>query len=161
VPGDGRRAGVHAVFPGAAQLSHRPVLAVVFVGVHVGSILFDSYVHFGLISVLVPFTGSWHPAAVAAGIVAFYLLLAVELTSLLRARLPLKLWRSSHYLSLPLFAFAILHGLTAGTDRHSQLLLGLYIAIVVCFLPLLSLRVWTTLQRTGDQTANQLGAPSR
>jgi DMSO/TMAO reductase YedYZ heme-binding membrane subunit len=92
-------------------------LAVTFVGVHVAAIALDTYVHFGLADVLVPFAGSWHPAAVAWGIVAMYLLLAVELTSLIRARLPLRVWRQVHYLSFPLFVLATVHALSAGTDR--------------------------------------------
>ncbi len=91
--------------------------AVVFLGVHVTSIVLDTYVHFGVIEVLVPFTGSWHPGAVAWGVAGLYLLLALEATSLLRSRLPKRLWRSTHFLSFPLFAVATVHGLTAGTDR--------------------------------------------
>jgi DMSO/TMAO reductase YedYZ heme-binding membrane subunit len=40
-----------------------------------------------LAAVLVPFVATWHPTAVAWGIVAFYLLLAVEGTSLLKPRI--------------------------------------------------------------------------
>ncbi len=93
--------------------------ALVFLAVHVGSIAADTYVHFGPVSLLVPFTGHWHPVAVAWGIIAMYVLVAVEVTSLLRAHLPKKLWRASHYASFPLFALATLHALTAGTDRHN------------------------------------------
>lgn len=93
--------------------------AVAFLAIHVTSIVLDSYVHFGVVEVLVPFTGSWHPGAVAWGIAGLYLLLALEITSLLRARLPKRVWRSSHFLSFPLFAVATVHGLTAGTDRHT------------------------------------------
>lgn len=53
-------------------------LALMFTGVHVGAILLDTYVHFSVVNVLVPFTGTWHPVAVAWGIVAFYVLLAVS-----------------------------------------------------------------------------------
>jgi predicted ferric reductase len=95
--------------------------AVVFTAIHVATTVADSYVHFGLAEILVPFIGSWHPVAVGWGIVATYLLVAVELTSLLRARLPLRLWRATHYLSFPLFALASVHSLTAGTDRHALL----------------------------------------
>ena len=56
--------------------------AVVFTGIHVASIVLDSYVHFGLVDVLVPLASSSHPVAVAWGIVALYLVLAVEVTSL-------------------------------------------------------------------------------
>jgi len=92
-------------------------LAVVFVGVHVVSIVLDSFVHFGLIEVLVPLASSWHPVAVAWGIVGLYLLLAVELTSLARRRLPRRAWRTVHVLSFPTFALTTIHALTAGTDR--------------------------------------------
>jgi DMSO/TMAO reductase YedYZ heme-binding membrane subunit len=97
--------------------------ALVFLTIHVTSILLDSYVHFGIVEVLVPFTGSWHPAAVAWGIAGLYLLVAVEVTSKFRARLPKRMWRSTHYLSFPLLAVATVHGLTAGTDRHNPLVL--------------------------------------
>ncbi len=52
----------------------------------------------------------------AWGIVGAYLLLAVEATSLARKRLPRKVWRWTHGLAFPLFAFSTIHGLTAGTD---------------------------------------------
>lgn len=91
---------------------------VVFVGIHVASVVADTYVHFGLADILVPLRSSWHPLAVAWGIVAFYLLLAVELTSLLRARLSARAWRMTHLLSFPLFASATGHLLSAGTERH-------------------------------------------
>ena len=91
--------------------------ALVFTGVHVVAIVADSYVHFGLTEVLVPFTGTWHPVAVAWGIIGFYFLAAVEVTSLLRRRLSKRVWRATHFLSFPLFALTTVHALSAGTDR--------------------------------------------
>jgi len=94
-------------------------IATVFVGVHIVALLGDTYVHFGLASVLVPFAGSWHPVAVAWGVTAFYVLLAVELTSLLRTRIPKRLWRATHYASFPLFVVATIHAVSAGTDART------------------------------------------
>ena len=94
-------------------------IALVFTAVHVGAILLDTYVHFSIVNVLVPFTGTWHPVAVAWGIAAFYLLLAVELTSLARAHVPKRLWRRVHFGSFVLFAASTAHALTAGTDAAS------------------------------------------
>jgi DMSO/TMAO reductase YedYZ heme-binding membrane subunit len=91
-------------------------LAVVFIGVHVGALLLDSYVQFSLVDVLVPFVSSWHPLWVAWGIAAVYLALAVEITSLLRRQLPAKVWRRTHTLSLPLLVLATVHFIVAGTD---------------------------------------------
>ena len=96
-------------------------LAVAFTGVHVGAILVDSFVHFSLVDVLVPFASAWHPAAVAGGVVALWLLVAVEVTSLLRHRMNLRTWHRVHLLSFPLFALATVHGLAAGTDASGRL----------------------------------------
>lgn len=97
-------------------------MALLFTGIHVASLVADSYVHFGLVEVLVPFTGSWHPVAVAWGVIGLYLLAAVELTSLLRKRISKRLWRMTHYLSFPLFFLTTVHALSAGTDRSTFLL---------------------------------------
>jgi DMSO/TMAO reductase YedYZ heme-binding membrane subunit len=91
-------------------------LAVVFVAVHVGGILLDSYVRFSIVDVLVPFASSWHPLWVGWGIVTMYLLLAVEITSLLRRQLPHRIWKRVHYLSFPLMLFASIHFVLTGTD---------------------------------------------
>ncbi len=91
-------------------------LAVAFVGVHVGGVLLDSYTNFGITDVLIPFTGSWHPLAVAWGIVGMYLLAAIEITSLLRNRMSKRAWHAVHLLSYFLFATTTVHMLTAGTD---------------------------------------------
>src|SRR3954454_12466920 len=96
-------------------------LAVVFVGVHVGAILLDTYTDFGIADVLVPFTGSWHPMAVAWGIVGMYLLAAIEITSLLRHRMSKRAWHTVHLLSYLLFATTTVHMLTAGTDAKAVL----------------------------------------
>ena len=115
-------------------------LALVFTGVHVGAILLDQYVHFGLTQVLVPFASKWHPIAVAWGIVGFYLLAAVEVTSLLRSRIPKKLWRRVHYLSFPLFVFATVHGLAAGTDATRRVALLVAVAACASFLTMVAIR---------------------
>src|ERR1700694_5292905 len=62
-------------------------LALIFTGVHIVAILGDTYVHFGVASVLIPLATNWHPVAVAWGVTSLYLLTAVELTSLVRRHL--------------------------------------------------------------------------
>jgi len=99
---------------------HLGGLAVVFTGVHLVGLVADSYVTFGWVEILVPMASSWEPGAVAFGVVAFYLLLAVELTSLAMRRLPRSLWRLIHRSSFVLFGFATYHGIAAGTDAGNQ-----------------------------------------
>jgi predicted ferric reductase len=97
-------------------------LAVVFVGVHMLSLWADSYVTFGLAELLVPMASSWKPGAVTWGVVAFYVLIAVEITSLLMARLPRRLWRGVHMASYVVFVSGTLHLLLAGTDASNPAL---------------------------------------
>lgn len=112
-------------------------LTMIFLGVHVVALMFDGYVDFGLTDVLVPFASDWDPSAVAWGIVAFYLLLAVELTALGRRWMPKKVWRSVHYLSFPVFVLATVHGVAAGTDATTTMAIAL-VVVVVALVSLLS-----------------------
>lgn len=96
--------------------------AVVFTGVHLLSLFLDSFVSFGAVELFVPFASSYRPTAVAWGIVGFYVLLAIEITSLLRKHLSKRAWRATHFLSFPLFVFASVHAMTAGTDSNTPIL---------------------------------------
>ena len=115
--------------------------AVVFVAIHVIAIVLDSYVHFGISEVLVPFASSWHPVAVAWGIVSLYLLIAVEVTSLLRRHLSRTAWHAIHLSSLPLFLAATLHGLSAGTDASGPAFRGAMVGVTLAVMALLVLRL--------------------
>ncbi|HSO94849.1 MAG TPA: ferric reductase-like transmembrane domain-containing protein [Acidimicrobiia bacterium] len=115
-------------------------LAVIFVGVHVVAIMLDTYVSFGPAQAFLPFASTWHPVAVAWGVVALYLLLAVELTSLARRHLPLRIWRRFHYLSFGVFVFSTVHLLTAGTDRTNPVVVLPVIAVCGAVLVLTALR---------------------
>ena len=96
-------------------------LALAFVAVHVVAILADGFVDFGVADVLVPMVSTWHPLAVAWGIVGMYVLLVVEGTSLARHRLSPRVWRGTHMLSYVLLALVTVHLLAAGTDANDLL----------------------------------------
>jgi DMSO/TMAO reductase YedYZ heme-binding membrane subunit len=125
-------------------------LALVFVVVHVTGVVADSYVHFGLLDVLVPFASSWRPAAVAWGVVGVYLLIAVELTSLLRRRLPARVWRATHFLSFPAFVLTTVHALVAGSDAGNPLLRWTLVAVATA-VTALTLRRVQQVERGGQR----------
>ncbi len=83
---------------------------------HAGALLFDPTLHFGLASVLAPFASAWRPAAVAAGVVAGWLMLVLASSFRLRKRIGQRGWRRLHYASFAAFALALGHALTTGTD---------------------------------------------
>jgi hypothetical protein len=91
-------------------------LSVVFVGVHLVALAADDYVHFGWRETFVPMASPWRPVAVAWGIVATYLLVAIQLTSWAMRRLPRRIWHRIHLSSFGLFAAATVHGFTSGAD---------------------------------------------
>jgi sulfoxide reductase heme-binding subunit YedZ len=105
---------------------HRYVggLTVVFLGLHLAALVADSYVHFGIADLLVPFASSWRTGAVAWGVVGFWLLVAVELTSLMMRRLPRRTWRAIHLTSYLAAVLATVHAFTAGTDADNPLVAG-------------------------------------
>lgn len=92
-------------------------LSLVFVGVHVVALWADSYVAFGWSELLVPMASTYRPGAVAWGVVATYLLVAIQVTSWMMRRLPRRLWHRIHLTSFPLFGMASVHGFQAGADR--------------------------------------------
>ncbi|HSP03388.1 MAG TPA: ferric reductase-like transmembrane domain-containing protein [Acidimicrobiales bacterium] len=90
--------------------------AVVASVLHLAGLVGDSYIHFGAADLFVPFASAWEPGAVALGIVALYLLLAVQGSSMLMRRLPRRLWRIVHLSSFIVFWTATFHLQLAGTD---------------------------------------------
>ena len=63
------------------------LLATVFLGLHVGSLMLDSYAKLNPIDVVVPFLGSFKPFWQGLGTVALDLVLAVVVTALVRQRI--------------------------------------------------------------------------
>lgn len=134
---------------------HRAVggLAVVFTGVHLAALLLDDAVTFRLVDLVVPMTAEWRPGAVAWGVVALWLLLAVEVSSLLRRRLGARTWRRIHALSFPLAVVASVHLLLAGSEATNPVLLGAVLATLLAAAVLALLRIKVLRDRTTARAA--------
>lgn len=120
---------------------HLGGLAVVFVAIHVLALPLDGYTHWGLMDLVVPLHSSWHPGATAWGVVAMYLLLAVEATSLLGRRIPKHWWRRVHMMSFPLYVIASIHLFAAGTDEANPIARGMVITTSTLVVFLVAVRV--------------------
>ena len=116
------RAASKAAQPAAILDLHRFLggLSVVFTAVHVVGLVGDTWIQFGWMEILVPWTSEFKPTAVAWGVIAMYLLVAVELTSLMMKKLPRPLWRQIHRASFGLYIFATIHGIQAGSDTLNE-----------------------------------------
>jgi len=94
-------------------------LSVAFVGLHLAALLADDFVQFSITDLLVPFATSYRTTAVAWGVLAFWLLLAVEVSSLVMHRLPRRVWYGIHLSSYLIALSATVHALYAGTDTSN------------------------------------------
>jgi methionine sulfoxide reductase heme-binding subunit len=115
----GRTAGSAPRFVTQALHRNATLLALVFVVVHIGSTALDGYVPVGWAAAVVPFTSGYRATWVAAGTVAFDLAILLTVTSLLRARIGLRLWRAIHWLAYALWPLILVHYLGAGTDARA------------------------------------------
>jgi predicted ferric reductase len=118
------------------------LLAMVFLGLHILTSLLDSFARISLIDAIVPFAGSYRPFWLGLGAVAFDLLLAVTITSLLRQRFGFASWRAVHWLTYASWPIALLHGLGTGSDVKSTWMLTLSIACLIVVLVALLVRVF-------------------
>jgi methionine sulfoxide reductase heme-binding subunit len=97
---------------------HRTIVwaGLAMLGLHVGAVLLDPVLHFGLPAALIPFAAPWRPGAIAAGVVAGWLSLVLAASFRMRKWIGARGWRRLHYASFGAFALALGHALTAGTD---------------------------------------------
>ncbi len=119
----------------AATSLHRSVslMSVVFVAVHVATAIADPYVTIGILASVVPFVSPYEPFWLGLGAVSVDLMIAVIVTSLLRARIGRRTWRAVHWLAYISWPVAFAHSIGSGPDmRHGWMLdLGLACAAAV------------------------------
>ncbi|MGB6165577.1 MAG: 2Fe-2S iron-sulfur cluster-binding protein [Pseudonocardiaceae bacterium] len=118
-------------------------LVVVFTVIHLASVFASDQLRIGLRELLVPFAKPSNPVAQGCGVLAFYLLLAVVLTSWARVLLPWRWWRRLHLLAFPLFGLVCAHAVLAGSDINRPILRWASLVVGVGILFLVALRLFT------------------
>jgi methionine sulfoxide reductase heme-binding subunit len=109
---------------------HRNIslLVLVFLALHVGTTVLDSFVSISLRSAFIPFISSYKPFWLGLGAIAVDLLIALVATSLIRSRLGHRSWRLIHWAAYACWPVALAHGLGIGTDRSTLWVFTLTIA---------------------------------
>jgi len=122
---------------------HRNVslVATVFLALHVILLLFDPYAQLRLFDIVLPFVGDYRPFWQGLGTVAFDLLIALVVTSLLRHRLGARSWRAIHWAAYALWPSALLHALGTGTDSGAPWFIALAVICVAAVLGALGWRL--------------------
>ena len=94
-------------------------LSIVFVAIHVAGLMGDKWLHLSPKEVLVPMAARFKPAALAWGVIGMYLMVAIEVTSFLMAKIPRRLWRTVHSSAFFLFLLATVHAFAAGSEAKN------------------------------------------
>jgi methionine sulfoxide reductase heme-binding subunit len=111
---------------------HRNIslLAVVFLGLHVGTTVVDTYTSISLTDAFVPFLSSYKTVWLGLGAIACDLFLALIITSLLRQRIGHRTWRVVHWCGYVCWPVALVHAAGIGTDKTRSWVFLLTIACV-------------------------------
>jgi methionine sulfoxide reductase heme-binding subunit len=99
--------------------------AVVFLALHIVTAVVDPFTHLGWLAAVVPFSSYYRTFWLGLGVIAFELLIAITVTSLVRGLIGLSAWRAIHWLSYASWPIAVLHGFGTGTDTLSTWMLAI------------------------------------
>ena len=120
---------------------HRAIslLSVVFLGVHVVTAIADPYAGVAVAAIVVPFVAAKSAFWVGLGALSLDAVGALIISSLLRPRIPLRLWRAIHWFAYLAWPLALAHSVGMGSDASS---LWLEVVAGVCVVAVGASVVW-------------------
>lgn len=119
------------------------LMTLVFLTLHIVTAVVDPFTHLGWLAAVVPFSSYYRTFWLGLGTIAFELLLAIVLTSLVRGFIGQAAWRLLHWLTYAAWPFAVLHGVGTGTDAWSAWLFTLQAFCVIAVLAAIGYRFMT------------------
>jgi hypothetical protein len=122
---------------------HRDVslLVIVVLAVHILTSVLDSFAPVSLIDAIIPLASAYRPVWMGLGALAFDLVLALVITSLVRRRLGYRAWRAVHWLAYASWPVAVFHGLGTGSDIKSWWMLLVSVGCVAAVLIAVGVRL--------------------
>ncbi len=112
------------------------LLAIGFVILHVTVLMFDQYLPFTLVQILIPFMSTYRPFWVGLGVIGAYLAGLVTVTFYLRKKIGQQRFKSIHTLSVFGYLGVVLHAFFSGSDSSLVIAQLIYFGtfMVVVFL---------------------------
>lgn len=106
---------------------HRNValMTLVFLALHIVTAIVDPFTNLGWSAAVIPFSSYYRTFWLGLGTIAFELLVAIAVTSLVRGAIGHRTWRAIHWLTYAAWPVAIVHGLGTGTDAWSPWLFAI------------------------------------
>ncbi len=115
--------------------------ALIATVVHVVVLSTHDFLDFSWTEILVPGVSDWRPLAVGMGIAALYGLVVVAGSFYVKRWIGQKRWRAIHFASLGVFVSSLVHGMWAGTDTSSPMMIGLYLGSAIVVFGLVAHRI--------------------
>ena len=115
------------------------LLAVVFLVIHILTAVLDPFAPIGIVAAVVPFSSPYRTLWLGLGAVAFDLIMALVITSLLRERVGYRVWRVVHWTAYLCWPIAFVHGLGTGSDGRVGWVLGVD---AVCLAAIVASVIW-------------------
>jgi methionine sulfoxide reductase heme-binding subunit len=109
--------------------------------VHVLTLLGDGFLHLSPAELTVPFVSGYQTLWTTAGIVAFWMMLALGLSYYVRAKVGVRRWRMLHRFTALAWVLGLAHSLGEGTDAGQTWFLAMIAIVVLPALALLVARV--------------------
>ena len=126
-------------------------IGLLFIGIHVCLLMFDSYMPYSVTSLLIPFTAPNYPILSGFGTIATYLFIIVVFTSDFMKVIGRSLWKKTHYLVFPMWLLAAIHGLFIGTDSQTVWAEVLYIGTTGAVILSTLVLILTKNRKQGNQ----------
>lgn len=117
------------------------LLAVVFLIVHIVTSVIDPYAPIGWLDAVLPLHSAYRSFWLGLGALSFDLMLAIVVTSLLRARVGHRVWRAAHWLAYGCWPIAVVHAIGTGSDVNELWLQVVGVVCVVSVLAAVAVRV--------------------
>lgn len=110
---------------------------------HGGILAFDKFLNLSIADLFVPFVSSYEPILLPLGILSFYLMIMLVVTSYMRKYISQKLWRITHFSNIILYIIVVIHAAGLGTDLKNPLNFNifLYLNAFLVFLMLVNMQL--------------------
>jgi sulfoxide reductase heme-binding subunit YedZ len=119
------------------------LLTVAFIVVHVVTTVLDAYAPITFLDGVIPFLSPYRPIWLGLGALAFDIILALVITSLVRVRIGLKTWRFVHWFAYACFPITVVHALGTGSDASQRWMLAIVVTCVGLVVAGALWRLWT------------------
>ena len=131
------------------------LFAVVFIAIHIATSILDGFAPIVWLDAIIPFRSPYRPIWLGLGTLAFDLVLALVITSLLRLRIGFSTWRSIHWLAYACWPIAFLHGLGTGSDGRVGLV---QVVDLICLVIVVLAIAWRLTRDWQHETAIRAGS---